>query len=50
MRQAIIFRDLESLARCLERIEADPDVEVVRIKNRYYTSYDADETAGYRLV
>ena len=47
-REAILFRGVPDLLRCLEALVADSDVEVLRIKNRLSPAYDGDATAGYR--
>jgi hypothetical protein len=49
-RQSIVFTELSSLADCLNAIGSDPDVRVVRIKNRFDIDYDGQQTAGYRNV
>ena len=49
-RQALVYKTSEQLALGLRAICQDPEVRVVRIKNRLCTSYDAHETAGYRDV
>mmetsp|Transcript_39638 Transcript_39638/g.79852 ORF Transcript_39638/g.79852 Transcript_39638/m.79852 type:complete len:96 (+) Transcript_39638:2-289(+) len=38
------------LAYCLRNILSDPDVEVLAVKNRLSTEYDAASTLGYRDV
>ena len=49
-RQCIVFDELAGLAACLRAIRADPDVAVVRVKNRLDPAYDARRSAGYRSV
>lgn len=49
-RQCIVFEDLADLAACLQSIRIDPDVRVVRVKNRLADSYDVGLSAGYRDV
>ncbi len=49
-RQSIVFENIANLATCLRTIEADPDVHILRIKNRLDPSYDSLTTAGYRDV
>jgi len=49
-RQSIIFDTIEEVTQCLQNIENDPEVVVVRVKNRYTRDYDGKETAGYRDV
>ena len=39
---------LEALADCLEAISRDPEVSVLRVKNRYSPAYDSLD--GYRDV
>ncbi len=49
-RQSIVFESLDDLASCLQTIEADPDVTILRIKNRLDPNYNSLTTAGYRDV
>ena len=48
--QNLIFDGLEDLLKCLSGILADPDLSVVRVKNRFAASYPAAASAGYRDV
>ncbi|EKX46509.1 hypothetical protein GUITHDRAFT_107714 [Guillardia theta CCMP2712] len=50
VRQCIVFEQLEDLCECLERILGDPEIVVMRIKNRLDPSFDARTTGGYRDV
>jgi len=50
VRQCIVFERLEDLCECLERILGDPELVVMRIKNRLDPSFDARTTGGYRDV
>lgn len=50
VRQSIIVDNVEDVIRCLELVMADPELVVVRIKNRLDPGYDGVETAGYRDV
>ena len=43
-----MFEGPEDLLACLEAVAADPDVVVVRVKNRLRADYDARQSAGYR--
>jgi hypothetical protein len=49
-RQSIIFEDLPSMIDCLHIIAVDPDIEVLRVKNRLDPTFDPAQTAGYRDV
>ncbi len=49
-RQSIVFQTVENITACLAAILEDPDVRVLRIKNRLDTGYDARRSAGYRDV
>ena len=48
--QWIIFESATDLLSCLEAVGTDPDVVVVRVKNRLRADYDARQSAGYRDV
>ena len=49
-RQSLVFKDLAGVASCLRSIAQDPEVAVLRVKNRLDPSYDARTSAGYRLL
>ena len=49
-RQSIVFTSPAALLRCLRLLLADPEVRVLRIKNRLARTHRARETAGYRDV
>jgi hypothetical protein len=49
-RQNIIFSDTQDIAKCLHTVRMDPDIVVVRIKNRLDINYKASMSAGYRDV
>jgi hypothetical protein len=49
-RQAIVFEGFRDLSACLGLIAADPDVQILRIKNRLDPDYDASASGGYRDV
>ena len=49
-RQSIVFKTVHDLLVCFSVIAADPDVEIVRIRNRYDTEYDSNLSFGYRDV
>jgi hypothetical protein len=49
-RQAVVFDDLASLAACLERVAADREARVCRVKNRMDPAYDPALSMGYRDV
>ena len=48
--QSIIFDDAADISTCLLNISADPDVLIVRIKNRLDPAYNSAVSAGYRDV
>ena len=45
-RQSLVFRDAAGLAKCLQIIRDDPDVVVVRVKNRLDPDFDSSVSAG----
>ncbi len=47
-RQSIVFEQLSGIASCLRVIGEDPDVELLRVKNRLDPEYDSKSSAGYR--
>jgi hypothetical protein len=47
-RQAIVFEELAGIAECLRAIASDPDVAILRVKNRLDPAYDAAASGGYR--
>eukprot|EP00960_Hanusia_phi_P053726 762434-Hanusia_phi.AAC.1 len=47
-RQAIIFHSLNELILCLQTLQDDPEVVIVRIKNRLDPGHVSWQTAGYR--
>ena len=49
-RQCIVFQKGQDLVRCLGAIGSDPDVVLMRVKNRLDPLYDAKASAGYRDV
>ena len=49
-RQCIVFDCVRDLFDCLRAIEADPEVLLLRIKNRMDPAYDAQQSGGYRDV
>ena len=49
-RQCLVYETPAQLADALRAIYQDPEVRVVRVKNRLSTLYDATPTAGYRDV
>ncbi|EKX41057.1 hypothetical protein GUITHDRAFT_112793 [Guillardia theta CCMP2712] len=50
VRQSIIFKDLDHLCDCLDKIARDPEIEVVRIKNRLDPDFDSKISGGYRDI
>ena len=49
-RQSIVFVTVQDLLSCLNAIAVDPDVVLLRVKNRLDPDYDAAMSAGYRDV
>ena len=49
-RERIVFCEPAHMLQCLEAIRRDPEVHVVRVKNRLHDSFDASATAGYRDI
>jgi hypothetical protein len=49
-RQTVVFKKVEGITACISLIAADPEVRVMRIKNRLDPAYDARRSAGYRDV
>jgi len=49
-RQSIVFDTIADIAKCLEAILSDPEIQVVRLRNRQDPSYDSMQSAGYRDV
>ena len=47
-RQSIIFENLEELSQCFKAILQDPEITVVRVKNRFDPNYNSAYSAGYR--
>jgi ppGpp synthetase/RelA/SpoT-type nucleotidyltranferase len=50
VRQRIIFTRLSDICECLDAIDNDPDLQILRVKNRFDPNIDAHWTAGYRDV
>ncbi len=48
--QYIVFDSLGDVAECLRALLSDPDLEVVRVKNRFARRYPPAVTAGYRDI
>ena len=49
-RQCIVFEDLKDIAACMMVIKEDPEVRVLRVKNRHDLRHRPAITAGYRDV
>ena len=49
-RQCIVFKCIADLVKCLLAIETDPEVSLVRIKNRMDPKIDSALSGGYRDV
>ena len=47
-RQSIVFQTVDNITVCLESIAEDPDIRVLRVKNRLDPGFDARLSAGYR--
>ena len=47
-RQCLVFESVADLAACFRAAAADPDVRLLRVKNRLDPAYDPAGTAGYR--
>ena len=43
------FRDAAGLLACLQRIAADPAVQILRVKSGLQPGSPADQTAGFRV-
>jgi hypothetical protein len=50
VRQCIAFDAVHDISRAIQAIDADPEIQVVRIKNRMSPVYDARRSCGYRDV
>ena len=46
VRTTICFEDIPSLTDCIRIIDSDPDIDILRVKNRYDPSFLSDD--GYR--
>lgn len=49
-RESIVFEHFLDLYTCLEDIASDPEVQVVRVVNRLDSSYNSDDSLGYRFI
>jgi hypothetical protein len=47
-RQSIYFNSIIDICSCLTAISKDPDIALVRIKNRFDPALDSVSSAGYR--
>ena len=47
-RQGIVFSRVEDVLQCLEAAADDPDLEIVRLKNRLDPAFDSRATGGFR--
>ncbi len=50
VRQCIVFDTVHDICEAIRALGADPEIQVVRIKNRMSLSYDARLSCGYRDV
>jgi len=48
--QLLVFDVIEDMSTMLERFRRDPELVIVRIKNRFDCQYDSQLSAGYRDV
>ncbi|EKX32423.1 hypothetical protein GUITHDRAFT_121390 [Guillardia theta CCMP2712] len=48
VRQCIVFTSLKDLVSCFDEVIKDDELLVLRVKNRFDDSYDANFSAGYR--
>ena len=49
-RACMVLDSMEELLKAMRLIADDPQLQIVRVKNRFSHSYDASESAGYRDV
>jgi hypothetical protein len=49
-RQCIAFENIEDMAACMHAVRTDPEINVVRIKNRLDPAFDSNKSKGYRDV
>jgi hypothetical protein len=49
-RASVVFDGVPSLLTALEALLVDPDVTVLRVKNRLDPEHQAHSTAGFRYV
>jgi hypothetical protein len=49
-RKQIIFEQPEDLLACAKLVLADPELQIVRVKNRFERSYNSAMSVGYRDV
>ena len=49
-RQSIMFEDVSDIVSCVAYMSSDPEVSILRIKNRLDPNYNAGVSAGYRDV
>ncbi len=50
VRQCIVFDTVHDICEAIRVLGADPEIQVMRIKNRMSPSYDARQSIGYRDV
>jgi hypothetical protein len=50
VRQAVVFDTIPDMTLMIGALHNDPEIKVIRVKNRMATSYDASRTCGYRNV
>lgn len=49
-RDMMVFERVDDISEMLDRMRQDPQIKIVRIKNRLEPSYDSSLSAGYRDV
>jgi hypothetical protein len=50
VRQAVVFDTIPDITSMLDALHNDPEIKVIRVKNRMATAYDSSLTCGYRDV
>ena len=49
-RECIVFDKIEDITQMVEKFRHDPEIQIVRVKNRLDPHYDSKLSAGYRDV
>jgi hypothetical protein len=50
VRQAVVFDTIPDMTLMIGALHNDPEIKVIRVKNRMATAYDSSLTCGYRDV